>query len=98
MSLAPQRLHSSTAKWAGAACHAIVQCVEFQGMSLAEIEEAVKELSPEELTKLAAYVTRQDKLGWDEQIEEDFSPGGKHAAMLQRLDAEIDAGNFTPLP
>ncbi len=67
-------------------------------MSLAEIQEAVKELSPEELTKLAAYVTRQDKLGWDEQIEEDFSPSGKHAAMLQKLDAEIDAGNFTPLP
>ncbi len=67
-------------------------------MSLAEIEAAVKELTPEELTKLAAYVTRQDKLGWDEQIEEDFSPGGKHAATLQRLDAEIDAGNFTPLP
>ncbi len=67
-------------------------------MSLAEIEEAVKELSPDELTKLAAYVTRQDKLGWDEQIEEDFSPGGKHAATLQRLDAEIDAGKFTPSP
>ncbi len=67
-------------------------------MSLAEIEEAVKELTPEELTKLAAYIIRQDKLGWDEQIEEDFSPGGKHAPMLQRLDAEIDAGKFTPLP
>jgi len=67
-------------------------------MSLAEIEEAVKELTPEELTKLAAYITRQDKLGWDEQIEEDFSPGGKHAATLQRVEAEIDAGNFTPSP
>lgn len=67
-------------------------------MSLAEIEKAVSELTPQELTKLAAYVTRQDKLGWDEQIEEDFSPGGTHAGRLQELDAEIDAGNFTPLP
>lgn len=67
-------------------------------MSLAEIEAAVKKLTPEELTKLAAYITRQDKLAWDEQIEEDFSPGGKHAARLQELDAEIDAGGFTPLP
>ena len=67
-------------------------------MSLAEIEEAVKELTPEELTKLAAYITGQDKLGWDQQIEEDFSPGGMHTARLQELDAEIDAGNFTPLP
>lgn len=67
-------------------------------MSLAEIEKAVKELTPEELTKLAAYVARQDKLGWDEQIENDFSLGGKHAETLQQLDAEIDTGNCTPLP
>ena len=67
-------------------------------MSLTEIEEAVKELTPEELTKLAAYVARQDKLGWDNQLENDFSPGGKHAGTLEKLDAEIDAGNFTSLP
>ncbi len=67
-------------------------------MSLAEIEEAVKELTPEELTKLAAYIAAQDKLGWDSQQEDDFSPGGKHAAALDKLDAEIDAGNFTSLP
>jgi hypothetical protein len=49
------------------------------------------------LTKLAAYVARQDKLGWDAQLERDFSAGGKHEKMLEKLDAEIDAGNFTPL-
>jgi len=67
-------------------------------MSLAEIEQAVDKLSREELIKLAADIARQDKLGWDEQIEEDFSPGGKHAAALERIDAEIDAGNFRPMP
>ena len=67
-------------------------------MSLAEIEKAVDHLTPEELTKLAAYIARQDKLVWDEQLEEDFSPDGRHAALLERLDGEIDAGNFTPLP
>jgi hypothetical protein len=60
-------------------------------MSLAEIEQAVDKLSREELAKLAAYIARQDKLGWDEQIEEDFAPGGKRAAALERIDAEIDA-------
>ncbi len=67
-------------------------------MSLAEIEEAVKGLSREELAKLAGYIARQDKLSWDEQLEEDFSPGGKQAAVLEKIDAEIDAGNFTPMP
>jgi hypothetical protein len=67
-------------------------------MSLAEIEQAVNGLSREELAKLAAYIARQDKLVWDEQLEEDFSPGGKHAAALEKIDAEIDAGNFRPMP
>jgi cytochrome c553 len=58
-------------------------------MSLAEIEQAVDKLSRDELAKLAAYIARQDKLAWDEQIAEDFAPGGKHAA-LERIDAEID--------
>ena len=66
-------------------------------MRLAEIEKAVDALSPEQLTKLAAYVARQDKLGWDAQLERDFSAGGKHEKMLEKLDAEIDAGNSTPL-
>ena len=67
-------------------------------MSLAEIEKAVDELSPKELTKLAAYIMRRDRLAWDKQIEEDFSVGGKHKKALEKIDAEIDSGNFTPLP
>jgi hypothetical protein len=67
-------------------------------MSLAEIEKAVDELSPKELTKLAAYIARRDRLAWDQEIEEDFSPGGKHEKALERIDAEIESGNFSPLP
>jgi hypothetical protein len=67
-------------------------------MSLAEIEEAVDKLSPEELAKLAAHIARRDKLAWDQEIEHDFSPGDKREKALKKIDAEIDAGNFTPLP
>ena len=67
-------------------------------MSLAEIEAAVKELTPEELAKLADFIARQDKLTWDAEIEEDFSLRGKHAAALERVDAEIDKGKSMPLP
>jgi hypothetical protein len=67
-------------------------------MSLSEIEKAVDELPPNELAKLAAYVARRDKLAWDRELEEDFSPGGKHEKVLEKIDAEIDAGNFTALP
>ena len=67
-------------------------------MSLAEIEKAVDKLSPDELTKLAAHIARRDKLVWGQELEEDFSPGGKHEKTLKKIDAEIDSGNFTPLP
>ena len=33
----------------------------------------MKSLSREELAKLAAYIAKQDKLSWEEQLEEDFS-------------------------
>ena len=67
-------------------------------MSLAEIEEAVDKLSPDELAKLAAHIARRDKVAWDEQIEKDFSPGGKREDTLKRIDSEIDSGNFTAFP
>ena len=67
-------------------------------MSLAEIEKAVDALPPEELARLAAYIARQDKLAWDEQLEQDFSPGGKHATTLDKVDAAVDAGQLRPLP
>jgi len=59
-----------------------------RSVSLTEIEAAVKELSREELAKLAAFIARQDKLVWDEELEQDFSPGGEHAAALEKIDAE----------
>jgi hypothetical protein len=58
----------------------------------------VKNLTPAELTKLAGYIARQDKLAWDKQLEEDFSPDGKHAEALRKIDLEIDDGKFTPMP
>jgi hypothetical protein len=67
-------------------------------MSLAEIEKAVDRLSPEELAKLSAYIARRDNLVWDKELEQDFGPGGKHKKVIERIDAEIDAGKFTPLP
>ena len=67
-------------------------------MSLAEIEKVVDKLSPKELEKLADYITRRNKLAWDQEIEEDFSPGGEHEKTLEKIDAEIDSGNFTPFP
>jgi hypothetical protein len=67
-------------------------------MSLAEIKTAVSELAPQDLAELAAFIREQDSLAWDREIETDFSPGGKHHGVLAEVDAQIDAGDFKPLP
>ena len=67
-------------------------------MSLAEIKNAVSELTPQELAELAAFIREQDNLAWDREIEADFSPGGRHHGVLAEIDAQIDAGAFKPLP
>lgn len=65
-------------------------------MSLAEIKNAVAELNPHELAELAAFIQTQDGLAWDQEIERDFAPGGKHHTLLAEIDAAIDAGDTTP--
>ena len=67
-------------------------------MSLAEIKSAVSELTPRELAELAVFIREQDNLAWDREVEADFSPGGKHHGVLAEVDAQIDAGDFKPLP
>ena len=67
-------------------------------MSLAEIKNAVSTLPPTELAELAAFIWEQDNLAWDREIAVDFSPGGKHHGVLAEVDAQIDAGDFKPLP
>jgi hypothetical protein len=58
-------------------------------VSLAEIEKAVDALSPEELAQLASFIRERENAVWDEEIDRDFSPGGKHEPLLKKIDAQI---------
>jgi hypothetical protein len=66
-------------------------------LSLAEIKDAVIELTPQELAELVAFIHTQDNPPFDGEIEKDFSPGGKHHALLAQLDSAIDGGDAIPL-
>jgi hypothetical protein len=39
-------------------------------------------------------MSERDFKAWDDQVEQDFSPGGAGMALLQEVDAQIDAGDF----
>ena len=61
-------------------------------MSLAEIKSAVCQLSPKELAELAAFVSEQDKLAWDKELEEDFAPGESTKRRWRRLTRKLSQG------
>jgi hypothetical protein len=97
----PQPLNLSTSQPLNLSTQFPFQLFSFSAtvrpMSLAELQKAVDALPPHELSQLAAYIARLDNLVWDEEIDRDFAPRGKHAAALQKIDAQIDAGQSSEL-
>jgi hypothetical protein len=65
-------------------------------MDLAEIQHAIENLPKEQQTVLAAWVVDRDQVGWDAEIERDFSAGGAGLALLEEMKADVRAGNFHP--
>ncbi|MBZ5625910.1 MAG: hypothetical protein LAQ69_45555 [Acidobacteriia bacterium] len=59
-------------------------------MTLEAIKEAIVQLPEEERLALESWLAK----AWDAQIENDFSPGGAGMALLEEVDAQIEAGNF----
>ena len=66
-------------------------------MSLAEIKSAVDELSPSELTELAAFIRKRDNAEWDTQIEEDAATG-KLDFLFEEAEQERAAGTLRDWP
>ena len=53
------------------------------------IKEAIEKLPPEQQTVLANWLSERDWKSWDEQIERDFSSGGRGMPLLAELEREI---------
>jgi hypothetical protein len=66
-------------------------------MTLEGIKEAIKGLTSEEKTRLAAWLLQQDSEEWDRQIEEDFTPGGPGMALLEEAEADAREGRVKPM-
>lgn len=66
-------------------------------MKLAELKNAITELSDQERAELAAWLLSLDREAWDRQIETDFSPGGAGVKLLEEVDSAIARGDFKPL-
>jgi hypothetical protein len=66
-------------------------------MSLAEIKSAVRELSPNELAELAAFILKQDNASWTRQIEDDAA-GGNLDFLFDEADRERAAEQLRNWP
>jgi len=66
-------------------------------MTLKAIQEAIERLPPEQQTILANWLSERDWNAWDEQIERDFSPGGRGMPLLAELEQEIAEGKTRPI-
>ena len=72
-----------------------------EGMTLEALKEAVVHLSESEREQFAHWFEELAEEAWDKQIERDFSPGGRGAHVVEKIDREIDraidSGNVTSL-
>ena len=62
------------------------------------IEKAINTLSPKELQIGLLTPRGATSLPGDKELDEDFAPGGKREKALEKIDSEIESGNFTPFP
>lgn len=66
-------------------------------MTVEAIKDAIAHLSEQERKQLADWFEELEEDAWDRQMEQDFAPGGRGAHLLEKIDRQIDAGNFTSL-
>jgi hypothetical protein len=64
--------------------------------TLDEIERAIRQLPPEDLTALRAWFAEYDAEAWDRQLEEDVQAGRLDELAREALD-DLDAGQTTDL-
>jgi hypothetical protein len=67
------------------------------GMTVEAIKDAIAHLSEEERKQAADWFDELEEEAWDQQMERDFAPGGRDAHLLEKIDCQIDAGDFTSL-
>ena len=65
-------------------------------MSVQEIENAITQLPPQDVEKLAVWLTDYRNREWDEQIERDLDEG-RLDSFLAAAEAEYQAGKARPL-
>ena len=66
-------------------------------MTVEGIQAAIEQLSEADRRKLADWFEEMEEQAWDQQIEQDFSPGGRGMPLLAELERELAEGKTRPM-
>ncbi len=66
--------------------------------TVAEIKQAVQELSLSERAEFAKWFNEWEDDAWDQQMAADFAPDGKHAYVLREVADNARSGKLRDLP
>jgi len=66
-------------------------------MTVEVIQAAIEQLSEADRRKLADWFEEMEEQAWDQQIEQDFSPGGRGMPLLKELERELAEGKTRPM-
>ena len=66
-------------------------------MTLETVKKAIEHLPKQEQIALLHWLEERAQAAWDEEIEKDFSPGGRGTPLLEKVKADIRAGQFKPM-
>jgi hypothetical protein len=70
-------------------------------MTVEAIKEEIVHLSEPDRKELFDWLKELKEQAWDREMERDFSPGGRGAHLVERIDRQIDqaiaSGNVTSL-
>jgi hypothetical protein len=58
----------------------------------------VDAFSETEFTDLATFIRKREELGWDRQIDADFSETGRLRGVLEEVRADLRAGRVEEMP
>ena len=66
-------------------------------MTVEAIKDAIAGLPVEERHSLAAWLNELEYDAWDREMVKDFSPGGRGAALVERVKRQIAEGKTRPM-
>jgi hypothetical protein len=66
-------------------------------MTVEAIKDAIVHLNEQERKQIADWIEEMEESAWDQQMRQDFAPGGGGAHLLPEIDRQIDSGDFAPL-